>query len=105
VKRGLTLERHIEVGARLSDLSGELTTLLVETNQHYPVGSPQVQRLKQVVDRLAKARSSLDDAVYREHDDACAHIYYPLTEDEGRGSEHLVALPHRCGTSSRAGAR
>lgn len=95
VKRGLSLERHIELGRRLDELQTELIHLLVEVNRAYPLGSPQVRRLNQTCDRLSGARSALDDAVFREHEEACAHIYYPA-------GEHWE-VPHRCETRRRLG--
>jgi hypothetical protein len=90
-KRGLPLERHIEVGRRLAETQDELVRLTVELNEYYPRASPQVRRLSQTCDRLNAARSSLDDAVSREHEAGCAHIYYP-------GGERWD-VPHRCDTS------
>lgn len=93
MKPGLPLERHIEVGRRLDELHVELQTLSVEVSRAYPVNSVQVRRLSSTCDRLNAARSALDDAVIREHEQGCAHVYYPGREE--------YELPHRCGTSGR----
>lgn len=89
------MRRHIELGRRLAELHDELTHLTVELNRDYPRTSPQLRRLGQTCDRLSAARSSLDDALYREHDEACAHVYYPA-------GEHWE-LPHVCETRRRVG--
>jgi hypothetical protein len=94
-KRGYTFGRHVEVGRRLAELHEELQTLLVEASQVYPLSSPQVRRLSSTCDRLSAARSSLDDAVYREHGEACAHVYYPAGE--------RWDVPHDCETRRRVG--
>lgn len=91
MKPGLPLERHVEVGRRLYELHAELQALHVEVSRAYPVNSTQVRRLNSTCDRLNAARSALDDAVYREHDGACAHIYYPAGERWN--------VPHACETS------
>lgn len=94
-KRGLPFARHVEVGRRLDELQTRLTHLLVEASRSYPIGSPQVRRLSQACDRLSAARSSLDDALYREHDEACAHVYYPAGE--------AWSVPHVCETRRGVG--
>lgn len=95
MKPGFTFERHVEVGRRLDELHAELQTLSVEASRAYPLNSVQVRRLGSACDRLNATRSALDDAVFREHDEACAHVYYPA------GEHHEV--PHRCETRRRVG--
>jgi hypothetical protein len=72
-------------------MNEELTHIAVELDRYYARTSPQLRRLNQVCDRLSSARSALDDAVIREHEAGCAHIYYP-------GGENWD-VPHRCSTS------
>lgn len=82
-----TLERHGEIGARLEQIHSELQTLSCEIGNAYGSSSRETEAFDRTLRGLARLRSTLDDAVFREHDAACAHIYYPAGD---------VELPHRC---------
>jgi len=93
-KHGLTFERHVELGRYLYVASTVLQRIaVVDVSGNYGVGSVELRRARAAQTAVDRLRSTLDDAVYREHADACAHVYYPADED--------VTLPHDCSTSNR----
>lgn len=67
--------------------------LVDDVSANYAATSAEYRALRQTLERVEKLRSALDSAVYREHVDACAHVYYGESEDE---------LPHTCSTSNRS---
>ena len=76
-KKGLTLEQHKEMGARLGLISDELTALYAELSHAYP--KSEIRGLGLALDRIGQVRSYLDDRLAEEHpldDSTFVNIYY-----------------------------
>lgn len=101
-KPGISANRHIEIGARLSEMRDEIVALEVELGNAYPRSGPNVRMTR----ALTKARVALDDA--KNHGDSmscneypelwCCHWYYP------RDWEEYGEMPHTCGICQRHSA-
>lgn len=81
IKKGLTIERHREIGKVLREMHDNLSHIYVEVSNAYPdVGPGGLARrsLKSTLNRLDAARSFLDSKCSSEHSGEWdVDVYYP----------------------------
>ena len=89
-KPGLTLEQHMELGAKLREVNNVLTKEYVSVSNAYPLNHKAVVAMKKAMISVGQARSLLDETVFKEHrsqvvlHEKALSAYYgpPLSERE-----------------------
>jgi hypothetical protein len=77
-KKGLTIERHKELGQELFDIRDKLVNISCELGRAYPVKAGFDRQLGQVIQKIDAVRGMLDEHFYNEHPkDFNIRIYYP----------------------------
>ncbi|MGV9282131.1 hypothetical protein [Streptomyces sp. NPDC003730] len=81
-KPGFTAEEHFEVGQQLAHMFNELVHLEVRLDNAYPRTGVEAEPLRRIQDArqaLRRARSALEDALYRDHPEPVANteVYFP----------------------------
>jgi hypothetical protein len=79
-KPGLSLERHKEIGKELKQMHNDISSLLVEVGNAYPISGKRGKALKhiqQISNSLIEARSELENLLFQDFpDDATTKFYY-----------------------------
>ncbi|MGW5003086.1 hypothetical protein ACWEP8_36145 [Streptomyces hydrogenans] len=86
MKPRLTLAEHVELGRTLAHVRDELIHRSVQLANAYPKSGPEGvpgQLLTKALDAVDKARSELENALFREHsNEAETSVYYPPRENQ-----------------------
>lgn len=84
-KPRLTRDQHADLGRALAAIRDELTHRAVQLENAYPRTGPEAlpaRRLTTAARALDDARSTLENALFREHPDTAeTTVYYPHAED------------------------
>lgn len=86
-KRGLSAERHHEIGLELARMNDRLVELSAEIANAYPVKSLAYIRMEIVEKRLFLLRSELDNRFFAEYPDPGYSPYFPPSGTSGRPTE------------------
>lgn len=68
-KPGLSYERHVEIGQQLFEMQEELTHLVTEIDNAYPLSARYSIAIRRAASALSGARSEGDSQLARDHRD------------------------------------